>query len=107
MSRMQIWTFKFTFFPWKNNSTANSRSGFTLLILLLSSRLHLNNIKKLQNAESGKDKDPTSVDKFGFHIATCCGYLTQNNEWHDDWVVSVIMVMYEFGLIIGMSLAKY
>ncbi|XP_067033237.1 ketosamine-3-kinase-like isoform X1 [Acropora muricata] len=49
-------------------------------------RLHLNNIKKLQNSESGKDKDPTSVDKFGFHIATCCGYLTQNNEWHDDWV---------------------
>ncbi|XP_074967804.1 fructosamine-3-kinase isoform X2 [Phalacrocorax aristotelis] len=25
------------------------------------------------------------VDKFGFHIATCCGYIPQVNEWQSDW----------------------
>ncbi|XP_068678289.1 ketosamine-3-kinase-like [Montipora foliosa] len=48
-------------------------------------RLHLNNIEKLKKAESGKDQDSKAVDKFGFLTTTCCGYLAQNNEWHDDW----------------------
>ncbi|CAL8234594.1 unnamed protein product [Boreogadus saida] len=26
------------------------------------------------------------VEKYGFHVATCCGYLPQENEWQDDWV---------------------
>ncbi|PKU34457.1 fructosamine-3-kinase [Limosa lapponica baueri] len=25
------------------------------------------------------------VDKFGFHTATCCGYIPQVNEWQSDW----------------------
>ncbi|OXB58351.1 hypothetical protein ASZ78_007831 [Callipepla squamata] len=25
------------------------------------------------------------VDKFGFHKATCCGYIPQVNEWQSDW----------------------
>ncbi|XP_064531778.1 fructosamine-3-kinase [Pseudopipra pipra] len=25
------------------------------------------------------------VAKFGFHTATCCGYIPQVNEWHSDW----------------------
>lgn len=25
------------------------------------------------------------VRKFGFHMATCCGYMPQNNEWKDSW----------------------
>ncbi|XP_031455035.1 fructosamine-3-kinase-like isoform X2 [Phasianus colchicus] len=25
------------------------------------------------------------VDKFGFHKATCCGYIAQVNEWQSDW----------------------
>lgn len=27
------------------------------------------------------------IDKFGFHIETCCGFLPQNNTWTDDWTV--------------------
>ncbi|XP_073463117.1 ketosamine-3-kinase-like [Aquarana catesbeiana] len=27
------------------------------------------------------------VDRFGFHIATCCGYLPLKNDWHEDWVM--------------------
>jgi len=54
-------------------------------------RLHLDNIKQLQNAESeknriGKNQDLTAVEKFGFPTTTCCGYIAQDNEWHDDWV---------------------
>lgn len=38
--------------------------------------LHLHNIKRESN----------NIDKFGFHLTTCCGYLPQNNEWCEDWV---------------------
>lgn len=27
------------------------------------------------------------MDRFGFHIATCCGYLPLKNDWHEDWVM--------------------
>ncbi|XP_054989189.1 fructosamine-3-kinase isoform X1 [Sorex araneus] len=28
---------------------------------------------------------PPYVTKFGFHTVTCCGFITQVNEWQDDW----------------------
>lgn len=57
-------------------------------------RLHLDNINKLEKETSeenkiGKSHKPTTVVKFGFPCTTCCGYIGQDNEWHDDWVVSV------------------
>lgn len=62
--------------------------------------LHMDNIKKLQKAEIdenriGKGKDPTAIHKFGFPAVTCCGYVAQNNEWCDDWVVSDDIFMYK------------
>ncbi|XP_016846793.2 fructosamine-3-kinase isoform X3 [Anolis carolinensis] len=29
--------------------------------------------------------EPRYVDKFGFHTVTCCGYISQVNEWQSDW----------------------
>lgn len=60
----------------------------------------MDNLKKLQKAEIGenrigKGKDPTAIHKFGFPAATCCGYIAQNNEWCDDWVVSDDILMYK------------
>ena len=60
----------------------------------------MDNIKKLQKAEIeenriGKGKDPTAIHKFGFPAVTCCGYIGQNNEWCDDWVVSDEVLMYK------------
>ncbi|KAF5903646.1 ketosamine-3-kinase-like, partial [Clarias magur] len=26
------------------------------------------------------------IDKFGFHVNTCCGYIPQANDWQEDWV---------------------
>ena len=57
-------------------------------------RLHLDNINKLEKETSeenkiGKSHNPTTVVKFGFPCTTCCGYIGQDNAWHDDWVVSV------------------
>ena len=54
----------------------------------------MDNINKLQNnaLESnkvGRGQEPIAVQKFGFPVATCCGFIPQNNEWLDDWVVSV------------------
>ncbi|XP_055336025.1 fructosamine-3-kinase-like [Paramacrobiotus metropolitanus] len=45
-------------------------------------RLHLHNasLKTDGNSESGE-----LVTKFGFHVSTCCGYIPQDNTWHDDW----------------------
>lgn len=54
-------------------------------------RMHLHNRKlgeKQKKEASSVHKssaEPQYVDKFGFHITTCCGYLPQNNEWCDDW----------------------
>ncbi|XP_066018215.1 fructosamine-3-kinase-like isoform X2 [Pocillopora verrucosa] len=54
-------------------------------------RLHLDNINKLEKETSeenkiGKSHNPTTVVKFGFPCTTCCGYIGQDNEWHDNWV---------------------
>ncbi|XP_053194337.1 ketosamine-3-kinase-like [Scomber japonicus] len=56
--------------------------------------LHLHNKRQLEklNKEQqtvGKgagQSEVAAVEKFGFNIATCCGYLAQENEWQDDWV---------------------
>lgn len=60
----------------------------------------MDNLKKLQKAEIGenrigKGKDQTAIHKFGFPAATCCGYIAQNNEWCDDWVVSDDILTYK------------
>uniref|UniRef100_A0A8D0EAT6 protein-ribulosamine 3-kinase n=1 Tax=Salvator merianae TaxID=96440 RepID=A0A8D0EAT6_SALMN len=55
--------------------------------------LHLYNQKlgeKLKKEENTVGKGaggtgPLYVDSFGFHTVTCCGYITQVNEWHSDW----------------------
>ncbi|KAK1785582.1 hypothetical protein P4O66_018943 [Electrophorus voltai] len=34
---------------------------------------------------SGQSEVPV-VDRFGFHVVTCCGYIPQVNDWQTDWV---------------------
>eukprot|EP00092_Neocalanus_flemingeri_P002042 GFUD01002179.1.p1 GENE.GFUD01002179.1~~GFUD01002179.1.p1 ORF type:complete len:243 (+),score=54.24 GFUD01002179.1:176-904(+) len=41
-------------------------------------RLHLANLEKRNN---GGD----FVEQFGFDIETCCGFLPQGNQWHNNW----------------------
>ncbi|KAM6111309.1 LOW QUALITY PROTEIN: fructosamine-3-kinase [Pterocles gutturalis] len=40
--------------------------------------------KKRREIHSGHSESQY-VDKFGFHTATCCGYIPQVNEWQSDW----------------------
>ncbi|KAG8507534.1 Ketosamine-3-kinase, partial [Galemys pyrenaicus] len=56
--------------------------------------LHLDN-KKLGEAlqqgastvgHGGGQAERAFVDRFGFGVATCCGYLPQVNDWQEDWV---------------------
>ncbi|TKS92044.1 Ketosamine-3-kinase [Collichthys lucidus] len=56
--------------------------------------LHLHNKKQLEKLKkeqqtvgkgAGQSEVP-AVEKFGFSVTTCCGYLPQENEWQDDWV---------------------
>ncbi|XP_062846921.1 ketosamine-3-kinase [Trichomycterus rosablanca] len=56
--------------------------------------LHLHN-KRLKERQdrgeqtvgkgSGQSEVPV-IEKFGFHVQTCCGYIPQVNEWQTDWV---------------------
>ncbi|XP_012695195.1 ketosamine-3-kinase [Clupea harengus] len=53
--------------------------------------LHLHNQKQREKQSKeeqtvGKGSEVPVIDKFGFHVPTCCGYLPQNNDWQDDWV---------------------
>ncbi|KAG7505151.1 hypothetical protein JOB18_024627 [Solea senegalensis] len=56
--------------------------------------LHLHNKRQLEKLSKeqqtvGKgagQSEAAAVEKFGFGVTTCCGYLPQRNEWQDDWV---------------------
>ncbi|XP_068118444.1 ketosamine-3-kinase-like [Hyperolius riggenbachi] len=56
--------------------------------------LHLHNLRLREKltAESGivgkgaGQSDLQYVDKFGFHVVTCCGYLPLENDWQENWV---------------------
>lgn len=51
--------------------------------------LHLHNVnlkkKSLKNS-SYVGQSGEYVDKFGFDVATCCGFIPQQNDWMEDWV---------------------
>lgn len=57
--------------------------------------LHLHN--KIQKEKQNKEQqtvgkgagqtDMAPVEKFGFGVNTCCGYIAQQNEWQNDWVM--------------------
>ncbi|CAN9505640.1 unnamed protein product [Ophioblennius macclurei] len=56
--------------------------------------LHLHNKRLMEKVSEeqqtvGKgsgQSDTAVVEKFGFSVTTCCGYLPQENEWQNDWV---------------------
>ncbi|XP_041673004.1 ketosamine-3-kinase [Cheilinus undulatus] len=56
--------------------------------------LHLHNKKLLEKTSEeqqtvGKgagQSEVVAVEKFGFSVTTCCGYLPQENDWEEDWV---------------------
>ena len=46
-----------------------------------------------RDREGEKETGGGYVKQFGFSCDTCCGLLPMPNEWRDDWVVSVYVVM--------------
>ena len=32
------------------------------------------------------------VEKFGFHVTTCCGFIPQDNSWTEDWPVGLCLI---------------
>lgn len=53
-------------------------------------RLHLLNAELGERSKKGekfvgKSEQYKYVDKFGFDVCTCCGYIPQDNTWQDDW----------------------
>ncbi|CAL8303667.1 unnamed protein product [Merluccius merluccius] len=56
--------------------------------------LHLHNKRRLDKqireqqtvGKGAGHSEMPLVEKYGFHVPTCCGYLPQENEWQDDWL---------------------
>ncbi|XP_049813906.1 fructosamine-3-kinase-like isoform X1 [Schistocerca nitens] len=51
-------------------------------------RLHLHNSELKTKASQGfvgQEENVSYVEKFGFHVTTCCGYIPLENEWCSDW----------------------
>ncbi|KAI1721786.1 fructosamine kinase domain-containing protein [Ditylenchus destructor] len=46
-------------------------------------KMHLHNAKCLEN-------EARASGYFGFHTATCCGFIPQPNDWTDDWTTFFI-----------------
>ena len=52
------------------------------------SRLHMQNLDLIMNHSN------EAVNKFGFHNNVCCGKIPIDNSWNDDWVVSILILLY-------------
>ncbi|KAI7789531.1 ketosamine-3-kinase [Triplophysa rosa] len=64
----------------------SSKLGEQLANLHLHNRRQMEKQKKeMQTVGKGLEQSEV-VNKFGFHVTTCCGYLPQVNDWQDDWV---------------------
>lgn len=63
-------------------------------VLIDCCRLHLHNEEKKKRSEKDEGfvhkEEDSFVSQFGFDVATCCGYITQDNSWQDNWVVSTV-----------------
>jgi fructosamine-3-kinase len=64
-------------------------------------KMHMQNVSLESKANRISDKVPAEyVAQFGFHTTTCCGFIPQENEWNDDWVVSIFFVSYYYNFIV-------
>jgi fructosamine-3-kinase len=34
----------------------------------------------------GQSEGLECIERYGFHVSTCCGIIAQNNEWEDNWI---------------------
>lgn len=54
-------------------------------------QLHLHNQELVRRSPSteafvGRTPEDRGIDKFGFDVTTCCGFLPLNNDWSEDWI---------------------
>ncbi|XP_064613414.1 ketosamine-3-kinase-like [Liolophura sinensis] len=66
-------------------------SKFSALLGKQLARLHLHNsevgeLQKKQESSVHVSHQVEHIDKFGFHVPTCCGYIPQENTWNEDWI---------------------
>ena len=48
----------------------------------------------MQNLDLIMNHSNEAVNKFGFHNNVCCGKIPIDNSWNDDWVVSILILLY-------------
>ncbi len=91
------WGFQFEHYLSRQKSVSRCLTAFH--------RLHLHNEEVGRQQKRGESSvhqqtdasgDPSYVDKFGFHVTTCCGFIPQDNTWCDDWPVSTVNLCVHF-----------
>ena len=51
-------------------------------------RVHMQNVNlEIRSNRISEKPQMDYIPQFGFHATTCCGYIPQENEWNEDWVV--------------------
>ncbi|XP_021176428.2 ketosamine-3-kinase isoform X2 [Fundulus heteroclitus] len=57
--------------------------------------------QRAANCKGAGQTEVAPVEKFGFGLNTCCGYIAQQNEWQSDWVLfySQQRLQYQLNLV--------
>ncbi|CAG2166848.1 unnamed protein product [Oppiella nova] len=42
--------------------------------------------KRKKESWVGQSEGLECIERYGFHVSTCCGIIAQNNEWEDNWI---------------------
>lgn len=67
--------------------------------------LHLHNKRQIEKQSKEQQtvgkSEVVAVNRFGFDVATCCGYIPQVNDWQEDWVsfYSQQRLQHQLGLV--------
>ncbi|KAI4896655.1 hypothetical protein NFI96_012704 [Prochilodus magdalenae] len=64
----------------------STRLGEQLADLHLHNKRQKEKQNKAEQTVGKGQSDIPIIEKFGFHTATCCGYIPQVNDWQADWV---------------------
>uniref|UniRef100_A0A2S2PX58 Protein-ribulosamine 3-kinase, chloroplastic n=1 Tax=Sipha flava TaxID=143950 RepID=A0A2S2PX58_9HEMI len=52
-------------------------------------------------------QERSSINQFGFHVETCCGFIPQKNTWTDDWITFFVENRLEYQIQLLQSSSEY
>ncbi|KAM6473298.1 fructosamine-3-kinase [Liasis olivaceus] len=77
--------FAMEYLKMKSLNKYSAKLGEQIADLHLYNKKNGEKLRKEEQTIGVGQTEPYYVDKFGFYVVTCCGYITQVNEWQNDW----------------------